>query len=183
MAHEGNFEFVVGEKNRNRGKLLKYMAYSKEWWSFNSYWGIYFPPYKSETYTVSSGNCPRFSCAISSSLLMLIVGPRDQFPRWRRSRRRLSVCSILRCPDLWLQRSAPHKNNAFLYCDGSARETWVFLAVHSLCYSHVGWEINFFIIFEIAPFFCICLVDYCMSAEFSRALLFICMQYIIYGTE
>jgi hypothetical protein len=28
---------------------------------------------------------------------MLTVGPRDQFPRWRRSRRRLSVCFVLRC--------------------------------------------------------------------------------------
>ena len=30
----------------------------------------------------------------------------DQFQRWRRSRKRLSVCSVLRCPDLWLQCSA-----------------------------------------------------------------------------
>ena len=34
---------------------------------------------------------------------MLTAGPRGQFPRWRRSRKRLSVCSVLRCPDLWLQ--------------------------------------------------------------------------------
>ena len=40
------------------------------------------------TYTVSSGNCPSFSCATSSSLLMLTAGPRGQFPRWRRSRKR-----------------------------------------------------------------------------------------------
>ena len=52
------------------------------------------------TYTVSSGNCPTFSCAANSSLLMLTAGPRGQFPRWRRSRKRLSVCSVLRCPDL-----------------------------------------------------------------------------------
>ena len=32
--------------------------------------------------------------------LVLTVGPRGQFPRWRRSRKRLSVCSVLRCPDL-----------------------------------------------------------------------------------
>ena len=25
---------------------------------------------------------------------------RGQFPRWRRSRKRLPVCSVLRCPDL-----------------------------------------------------------------------------------
>jgi len=51
----------------------------------------------------SSSNCPSFSCATSSSLLMLTAGPRGQFPRWRRSRKRLSVCSVLRRPDLWLQ--------------------------------------------------------------------------------
>jgi len=34
---------------------------------------------------------------------MLTEGPRGQFPRWRRSRKRFSVCSVLRCPDLWLQ--------------------------------------------------------------------------------
>jgi hypothetical protein len=38
--------------------------------------------------------------------LMPTAGPRDQFPRWRRSRRRLSLCSCLRCADLWLQCSA-----------------------------------------------------------------------------
>ena len=37
----------------------------------------------------------RFSC--------LLPGPRGQFTRWRRGRKRLSVCSVLRCPDLWLQ--------------------------------------------------------------------------------
>ena len=31
----------------------------------------------------------RFSCLL-----------RGQFTRWRRSRKRLSVCSVLRCPDL-----------------------------------------------------------------------------------
>ena len=31
----------------------------------------------------------RFSCLL-----------RGQIPRWRRSRKRLSVCSVLRCPDL-----------------------------------------------------------------------------------
>ena len=39
--------------------------------------------------------------AVSS--LVLTAGLRGQFPRWRRSRERLSVCSVLRCPDLWLQ--------------------------------------------------------------------------------
>ena len=32
--------------------------------------------------------------------LLLTAGLRGQFTRWRRSRKRLSVCSVLRCPDL-----------------------------------------------------------------------------------
>ena len=32
--------------------------------------------------------------------LVLTVGLRGQFPRWCRSRKRLSVCFVLRCPDL-----------------------------------------------------------------------------------
>jgi hypothetical protein len=48
-------------------------------------------------------HCPSFSCSISSSLFMFTAGPRVQFPRRRRSRKWLSVCSVLRCPDLWLQ--------------------------------------------------------------------------------
>jgi len=51
-------------------------------------------------YTVSSNNCQSFSCATCGSHLMLTAGPRGQFPRWRRSRKRLSVCSVLRCPVL-----------------------------------------------------------------------------------
>ena len=46
-----------------------------------------------------SGNCPSFSCATSSSLLMLTAGPRGQFPRWHRSKKGLSVYSVLRCQD------------------------------------------------------------------------------------
>ena len=34
---------------------------------------------------------------------MLTAGPRGQFSRWRRSRKRISVCSVFRCPDLWVQ--------------------------------------------------------------------------------
>jgi len=37
---------------------------------------------------------------------MLTAGPRVQFPRWRRNRKRLSVCSVLRCPNLWLRHHA-----------------------------------------------------------------------------
>ena len=64
--------------------------------------------------------------------LVLTAGLRGQFPRWRRSRKRLSVCSVSRCPDLWLQRS--------VQC--SAR-----------C-ARVRWEINFLLTFETAPFIC-----------------------------
>jgi hypothetical protein len=76
-------------------------------------------PYMGTTYTVSTGNCPSFPCATSSSLLMLTVGPRDQFPRWRRTRIRLSVCSVLR----------------FLICDYSA--AWVSCMVWKIHYSCV----------------------------------------------
>jgi hypothetical protein len=38
-----------------------------------------------------------------SKFLMLTAGPRDKFPRWHCSRRNFSVCSILKCPDVWLQ--------------------------------------------------------------------------------
>ena len=81
---------------------------------------MYSSPYTGTTYTVSSGSCPSFSCATSSSLLMLIAGPRGQFLRWRRSRKRLSVCSVLRCPDLWLQ------------CSNT-------VAVHGLEKTHHAW--------------------------------------------
>jgi len=37
---------------------------------------MYFSPYTGTTYNVSSCNCPSFSCATSSSLLMLTAGPR-----------------------------------------------------------------------------------------------------------
>jgi hypothetical protein len=57
------------------------------------------------TYAVCSVNCPSFSYATSSSPLVFTAGPRDRFPRWRCSKRKLSVCSVLRCPDLWLQSS------------------------------------------------------------------------------
>ena len=79
---------------------IKYSVFTNEWCGFKSYQEIYFSPYTSTTYTVSSGNCPSFSCATSSSLFMLTARPRGQFTRWRRSRKRLSVCSVLRCPHL-----------------------------------------------------------------------------------
>jgi hypothetical protein len=57
---------------------------------------------------------------------MLTAGPRGQFPRWRRSRRRLSVCSVLMYPDLWLQGSVSFvqglKKTLFLF---GASSWWV----------------------------------------------------------
>ena len=54
---------------------------------------------------------------------MLTAGSRDQFPRWRRSRQRLSVCSVLRCPDLWLQCSVSfgHGLEKTLHCNHRSR--------------------------------------------------------------
>jgi hypothetical protein len=50
-----------------------------------------------EQHTLSELSLILMYCSIS--LFMLTVEPRDQFPRWRHSWRRLSVCTVLRCPD------------------------------------------------------------------------------------
>ena len=55
-------------------KLLN-RVYTKDWCGFKSERKIYLSPYTGTTYTVSSSNCPSFSCATSSSLLMPIAGP------------------------------------------------------------------------------------------------------------
>jgi hypothetical protein len=81
--------------------------------------------------TVSSGSCPSFSCATSSWLLILTAGPRGQFPRWHRSRKRLCVCSGLRCPDLWLQCSMSFVHNLVLLVALSPTYT------HGPTYTHV----------------------------------------------
>ena len=56
---------------------------------------------------------------------------RGQFPRWRRSRKRLSVCSVLRCPDLWLQCSV-----TFVHGLEKTHHAW---CVFSKPCSHVDW--------------------------------------------
>ena len=50
----------------------------------------------------------RFSCLL-----------RGQFPRWRRSRKRFPVCSVLRYPDLWLQR-----NVSFVHVLEKTQHAW-----------------------------------------------------------
>ena len=42
----------------------------------------------------------QFRMRYQQFFFMLTAGPRGQFLRWRRSRKRFSVCSVLRCPDL-----------------------------------------------------------------------------------
>jgi len=133
---------------------------------------------------------------------MLTAGPRGQFPRWRRSRKRLSVCFVLRCSDLWLQCSVSFVHGAparcvfykpctklTLHCNhrsrhlktehteslfllrrhlgnwprskhekqtaGSAWETWTVATADGVRCARVGWEINFLLTFETAPFFCV----------------------------
>ena len=109
---------------------------------------------------------------------------RGHFSRWRRSRKTLSVCSVLRCPDLWLQCSVSfvhfnhrsghlkkeHKESLFLLrrrlgnwprskhekrTAGSAWEIWIVAAAVGVRCARVRWEINFLLTFEIAPFFCV----------------------------
>jgi hypothetical protein len=94
-----------------------YRVFTKEWCGLKSWQEIYFSLYTNKTYTVSSSNCLSFACATGSSLHILTTGPRDQFPRWRRSRKRLSVCSVLRCPDLWLQCSVSFLHGLELLVD------------------------------------------------------------------
>ena len=100
--------------------------------------------------------------AVRSLLLTEVL--RGQFPRWRRSRKRLSVCSVLRCPDLWLQCT----QKAFSCCGAiletspavstsertacSAWETWTVVAADGVGFARVRWEIDFLLTFEIAPF-------------------------------
>ena len=94
---------------------------------------------------------------------MLTAGPRGQFPRWRRSRKRLSVCYVLRCPDLWLQCSVSfvrglEKTHAASFLNrtaGSAWETWTFAAADDVRCARLRWQINFLLTFETAPFFCV----------------------------
>jgi hypothetical protein len=39
----------------------------------------------------------------------------------------------------------------------NAWETWAVPAADSVCCARIGWEINYYLNFEIAPLFCVCL--------------------------
>jgi hypothetical protein len=88
---------------------------------------------------------------------MLTEGPRGQFQRWCRSRKRLSVCSVLRCPGLWLQCSVTvavhglekthHGSSRPLSkhekrTAGSAWETWTVAAADGVRCAHGASFLN-----------------------------------------
>ena len=98
----------------------------------------------------------KFLMCSSSLLLMLTAGTQGQFPRWRHSRKRLCVCSVLRCPDLWLQRSVSFVHGLEkTHHAWSAWETWTVAAADGVCCARVRWEISFLLTFETTPFFCV----------------------------
>ena len=82
---------VYGEGREYTGYTQKNGAVSKGNKEFISHFTrAQRTPSAAETVQVSHAlPAVRFSCLM-----------RGQFPRWRRSRKRLSVCSVLRCPDL-----------------------------------------------------------------------------------
>ena len=139
---------------------------------------IYFSLYTGKMYTVSSGNCPSFACATSSSLFMLTAGPRGQFTRWRRMLHAWCVFSKL-CTKLTLHCNhksghlkTEHTESLSLLrrhllnwplspavstserTAGSACETWTVAAADGVRFAPVRWEINFLLPFETAPFIC-----------------------------
>jgi len=72
-----------------------------------------------------------------------------QFPRWHRSRKRLSVCSVFRCPDLWLQCSVNFVHGlekTHLACaawisfrkDAPARCVFLNRATRNSCWGHMS---------------------------------------------
>ena len=63
---------------------------------------------------------------------MLTAGPRRQFRRWRRNMKSLYVCSVLRCPDLWLQctKLALHCNHRSGHLKTEHTESLFLLRLH-----------------------------------------------------
>ena len=134
---------------------------------------MHFSPYTGTTYTVSSSNCPSFSCATSSSLLMLTVEPSfvHGLEKTHRAsflnRVRNSRCTVI--TDLDTSKQSTQK--AFSCCDailetwlhskhekrtaGNARETWTLAAADGVRCARVRWEMNFLLTSETATFFCV----------------------------
>jgi hypothetical protein len=143
-----------------------YMSHLKI--AFLSLFGYQFP---------TSSPCSHLHWSFSTS--GYLRGRGGQFSRWRCSRKRLSVCSVLRCRDLWLQCSVcfvhslellvAHTESLFMLrrhlgnwpgskhekqIAGSAWETWIVDAADGVRFTRVRWEIDFLLTFETAPFFC-----------------------------
>jgi hypothetical protein len=80
-------------KKINTGKLKKYIqGIHKRMVRFQKWIKNICLTLHGPTYTVSGGNCPSFSCATSSSLLVLTAWPRGQFQRWLCSRPLQRTC-------------------------------------------------------------------------------------------
>jgi hypothetical protein len=74
-------------------KLLQKLLGQKWWYSYFKKFSSYRS--KNTGYTQKNGAVSNVNKKFISHLT---AGPRGQFPRWRRSRRRRSVCSVLRPP-------------------------------------------------------------------------------------
>jgi hypothetical protein len=90
-------------------------------------------------------------CDYSAAVQLQCSGLEKTHHAWCRSSKRLSVCSVLRCPDLWLQCSVSFMHGLE---KTHAWETWTVAAADSVPCARVRWEINFLLTFEPAPFFC-----------------------------
>ena len=102
-----------------------------------------FSPYTGTTYTVSKEATIQVSHALPAVHFSCLL--RGQFPRWSRSRKRLSVCSVLVSRSvIAVQRTA-----------GSASETWTVAAADGVRCARVRGEINLLLTSETATFFCV----------------------------
>jgi hypothetical protein len=81
-----------------------YRVYTKEWCYFKSWKKMYFSSYTSITYTANSCNCLQFLMRYLQLASQTYCGAAG--PVWKMvsiAMEGFSVCSVLRCPDLWLQ--------------------------------------------------------------------------------
>ena len=82
---------LVGVPHEYTGYTQKYVAVSKVNKKFTSH-------LTRTQHTASAAATVQVSHALPVVPFSCLL--RGQFPRWRRSRKRFSVCSVLRCPDL-----------------------------------------------------------------------------------